>query len=453
MRTLISIACLILSLVLLGALAIKAASTSKAAAQPASAPRQALSITIPAAFLRQSIPDTRSNADTLRRGRYLVIAGDCMSCHLSAGGEPFAGGLALNTPFGTIYSSNITSDPESGIGAWTTEQFYRAMHDGIGVKGENLYPAFPYPWFRRFSRADTDAILAYLKTTPAVIYTPPANDLHFPLNIRATVKGWNLLYLEGGEYKADPTQSAQWNRGAYLVKGPGHCSGCHTPKGRLGADLAAQSFYGGTLDHWVAPDLTPNVRSGLGGWGLEDISEYLKTGRNIHAGAAGAMADVVTYSTSLLTDADRDAIAVYLRTLSPSPAQTGVAPSAGAMSRGAAIYSDVCASCHLENGIGQPRYFPPLGHNAIVQQPQATGLEHLILAGGRIGSTSSRPSPLTMPSFAWKLSDQEIADVATYIRNSWGNQAPTVPSSEIAQLRNRLGLDIRRPTANSGDWH
>jgi mono/diheme cytochrome c family protein len=326
------------------------------------------------------------------------------------------------------------------------------MHDGIGARGENLYPAFPYPWFRRLSRADTDAILAYLKTTPPVKYTPPANDLHFPLNLRAMVKGWNLLYLKGGEFKDNPAQSAQWNRGAYLVNGPGHCSGCHTPKGRLGADLTAQSFHGGNLDNWVAPDLTPNTRSGLGGWGLEDISEYLKTGRNIHAGAAGAMADVVTYSTSLLTDADRHAIGIYLRSLTPSPVQAGVAPPGSALRKGAAIYSDVCASCHLENGVGQPRYFPPLGHNAMLQQADATGLEHLILAGGRIGSTPSRPSPLSMPSFAWKLSDQEIADVATYIRNSWGNQASVVSASEVAQTRSRLGLDVRRPTANSGDW-
>jgi mono/diheme cytochrome c family protein len=236
------------------------------------------------------------------------------------------------------------------------------------------------------------------------------------------------------------------------VNGLGHCSGCHSPKGRLGADVSSQTFYGGDLDGWVAPDLTPNARSGLGGWDLQDISEYLKTGRNIHAGAAGAMADVVTYSTSLLSDADRHAMAVYLRTLMPSPELKGDAPPAAAMRRGAAIYSDACASCHLENGIGQPRYFPPLEHNAMLQQVDVTGLEHLILAGGRIGSTPSRPSPLTMPSFAWKLSDQEIADVSTYIRNSWGNEAPPVPVSSVTRLRTRLGLNTRRPTANSGDW-
>ena len=236
------------------------------------------------------------------------------------------------------------------------------------------------------------------------------------------------------------------------MNGPGHCSGCHTPKGRLGADLSTQHFYGGDLDSWVAPDLTSNSRTGLGSWGLEDVSDYLKTGRNLHAGAAGAMADVVTYSTSLMTDADRHAIAVYLRSLPPSPGRTAAPAQTNAMSRGAAIYSDACASCHLENGVGQPGYFPPLKHNAMLQQTDTTGLTHLILAGSHIASTASRPSPLTMPSFAWKLSDQEIADVSTYIRNSWGNEALAVDVSNITALRKRLGLDVRRPTSNSGDW-
>jgi mono/diheme cytochrome c family protein len=452
MRTSVKTAWIALGMVLFGALLRQAGPKDRAIAQRNATVEDKVSSAIPTALLQQLIPDTRPDAATLRRGQYLVAAGDCMSCHLREEGEPFAGGLPLKTPFGTIYSSNITSDRETGIGGWTSEQFYHAMHDGIGAQGEYLYPAFPYPWFRRVARADTDAILAYLKTTPAVRYTPPENELHFPLNFRPLVKGWNLLYLKGEEFKARPDRSAQWNRGAYLVNGLGHCSGCHSPKGRLGADVSSQPFYGGDLDSWVAPDLTPNGRSGLGGWDLEDISEYLKTGRNTHAGAAGAMADVVTYSTSLLSDADRRAMAVYLHSLMPSPDLKNEAPPADAMRRGAAIYSDVCGSCHLENGVGQPRYFPPLEHNAMLQQDDATGLEHLILAGGRIASTPSRPSPLTMPSFAWKLSDQEIADVSTYIRNSWGNEAPAVPVSSVTRLRSHLGLNTRRATANSGDW-
>jgi mono/diheme cytochrome c family protein len=403
------------------------------------------------ALLSEPIADSTPNAAQLRRGQYLVAAGDCMSCHIRDGGEPLAGGLGLRTPFGIIYSANITSDQKTGIGAWTSDQFYRAMHDGIDDEGKNLYPAFPYPWFRRASREDDDAILAYLKTTPAVSYTPPANGLHFPLNFRFMVKGWNLLYLNAHDFQSDPSQSADWNRGAYIVNGFGHCGACHTPLNALGAAKSNRDFYGAKLDNWTAPDLTGNERSGLGGWSVDDIAEYLRNGRNAHAGAGGPMADVVTYSTSLMSDEDRRAMAVYLKSQTASPGSVSGQPDPGAMRRGAAIYSDVCASCHLEDGVGQPRIFPPLGHNAMLQQADPTGLEHLILAGTRIGTSSSRPSPLTMPSFAWKLSDSEIADVSTYLRNSWGNQAPTVGINEVHELRHSLGLETVHFTANSGD--
>jgi mono/diheme cytochrome c family protein len=405
----------------------------------------------PTQLLTQPITDSTPNAALLRRGQYLVAAGDCMSCHLREGGEPLAGGLGLKTPFGVIYSPNITSDKETGIGNWSSQQFYHAMHDGIDDEGKNLYPAFPYPWFRLVSREDDDAILAFLKTTPAVKYAPPENDLHFPLNIRAMVKGWNLLYFNSHDFKADPGRSPEWNRGAYLVNGFGHCGGCHTPKNSLGADKSDRQFHGGTLDNWVAPDLSANQRTGLGNWNIDDITEFLRTGRNAHAGAGGAMADVITYSTSLMSDADRHAMAVYLKDQPASPSPTLRQPEPGAMHRGAQIYSDACASCHLENGVGEPRYFPPLGRNATLQQADPTGLEHLILAGSRIGTSPSRPSPLTMPSFAWKLDDQEIADVSTYIRNSWGNEAAGVSISDVRDARKRLNLESVHLTANSGD--
>src|SRR6202167_4698267 len=189
----------------------------------------------PAALLSQQIPDSMPNAAQLRRGQYLVATGDCMSCHLRDRGEPLAGGLGLKTPFGVIYSPNITSDRQTGIGGWSSDQFYHAMHDGIGAHGENLYPAFPYPWFRRASREDVDAIFAYLKITPAVSYTPPANDLPFPLNFRFMLKPWNLLFLNSHEFQTAPNQSGEWNRGAYIINGLGHCGGCHTPKNAFGA--------------------------------------------------------------------------------------------------------------------------------------------------------------------------------------------------------------------------
>lgn len=402
-------------------------------------------------LLSEPIPDSTPNAAQLRRGQYLVAVGDCMSCHLREGGEPLAGGLGLHTPFGVIYSANISPDKDTGIGNWTGDQFYRAMHDGIDDQGSNLYPAFPYAWFRLASREDDDAILAYLKTTPAIKYNPPANRLPFPLDYRVMVKGWNLLYLKTDGFQPDPGQSAEWNRGAYLVNGLGHCGGCHTPLNALGAPKSDQQFFGGKLDNWVAPDLTSNERTGLGGWSIDDIAEYLANGRNAHAGAGGAMAEVVSYSTSLMNDQDRRAIAVYLKSQGASPGIADVPPGAAAMRRGAAIYSDACASCHLEDGVGQPRLFPPLGRNAMLQQADPIGLEHLILAGARIGTSAERPSPLSMPSFAWKLTDSEIADVATFIRNSWGNQAAAVSAGEVSDARKRLGLTTEHLTANSGD--
>ena len=414
-------------------------------------PRHPVSGVIPTQLLAEPIADSTSNVAQLRRGQYLVAAGDCMSCHLREGGEPLAGGLGLKTPFGVIYSPNITSDQETGIGDWTNDQFYRAMHDGIDDEGKNLYPAFPYPWFRLISHEDDDAILAFLKTTPAVKYSPPKNDLIFPLSIRSIVKGWNFLFLKSQDFQTDASQSPEWNRGAYLVNGPGHCGGCHTPKNALGADKSKVEFHGATLDNWVAPDLTRNDRTGLGRWNTDDVSEYLRTGRNAHAGAGGAMADVITYSTSLMSDADRHAMAVYLKSQAARPSVAHAQPDPGAMRRGAAIYSDACASCHLDDGVGQPRYFPPLGHDAMLQQADPIGLEHLILAGTRIGTSPSRPSPLTMPSFAWKLTDKEIADVSMYIRNSWGNQAATITESDVRDARKRLNLETVHLTANSGD--
>jgi mono/diheme cytochrome c family protein len=437
--------------ILIGSAAAILGVVGLAVGQMPALPAHPSSAVTPPGLLTQPISDSTPNAAQLRRGQYLVAAGDCLSCHLRDGGEPFAGGLGLNTPFGVIYTSNITPDRATGIGAWSSDQFYRAMHDGKSSQGHDLYPAFPYPWFKLVSREDDDAIFAYLMSLPAVSYSSPKNDLAFPLNFRSFVGAWNLLFLDSNDFQSDPEQSAEWNRGAYLVNGLGHCGGCHTPKNSFGADKSKQELHGGKLDNWVAPDLTSNTRIGLGDWSVEDIAEFLGTGRNGHAAAGGAMADVIRYSTSLLSDADRRAIAVYLKS---QPASAGIessAPEAGAMRRGAAIYSDACASCHLDNGVGQSRLFPPLGKDAMLQQPDPTGLEHLILAGTRIGVSASRPSPLGMPSFAWKLTDQEIADVSTFIRNSWGNEAAPVAASGVADLRKKLGLQTVRLTDNSGD--
>ncbi|HEX3677634.1 MAG TPA: c-type cytochrome [Sphingomicrobium sp.] len=390
-------------------------------------------------LLTEPIPNI-PNADVIRRGRYLTIAGDCVSCHTRRGGRPFEGGLGLQTPFGIIYSANLTSDRDNGIGAWTPEQFFHALHDGIAPGGKRLYPALPYPHFTIVSRADTDAILAYLKTVPPVHYAQPSNRLPFPIDIRWSLIGWDQLNFSPHEFRSNPAMSAQWNRGAYLVEGLGHCGACHTPKTALGVELRDQAYHGSAIENWLAPDLTANPRTGLGRWSVGDILQYLKTGRNVHANASGLMAEVVAYSTSLMSDSDLLAIATYLKSIPASATLSGPAPQAQAMRAGSAIFFDACTACHLAGGKGQAGTFPPLQGSGIVQQHDATGVLRLILAGGRTAPTLSRPSFQTMPSFAWKLSDQEVADVATYVRNSWGNRAPLVDAREAAKMRSTLKL-------------
>jgi mono/diheme cytochrome c family protein len=389
--------------------------------------------------LTEPIPDG-PNADLIRRGRYLTIAGDCASCHTSRNGRPFQGGLGLQTPFGIIYSANLTSDRENGIGAWTPEQFFRALHDGVAPGGKHLYPALPYPHFTIVSRSETDAILAYLKTVPAVHYAQPANRFPFPLNIRASLIGWDALEFSPHSFHANPAMSPQWNRGAYLVEGLGHCGACHTPKSILGAEIHDQAYRGAAIENWVAPDLTANPRTGLGRWSAADIVQYLRSGRNAHANASGLMGEVVAYSTSLMSDTDLSAIATYLKSLPPSPSHPSPAPEASAMRTGSAIFFDGCTACHLGGGRGQPGMFPPLQGSSVAQQNDPTGVIRLILAGTRTAPTRTRPSFQSMPSFAWKLSDQEVADVATYVRNSWGNRAPPVDAHEVAAIRSKLNL-------------
>lgn len=391
------------------------------------------------AILTEPIPDG-PNADLVRRGRYLAIAGDCLSCHTRRGGRPFEGGLGLQSPFGIIYSANITSDPDTGIGSWTPDQFYRALHEGRSDDGDRLYPAMPYPHFDMIPRADSDAILAFLKTVPPAHYDAPANRLPFPVNIRLAMIGWNMLNFSPHPFKADPNRSAAWNRGAYLVQGPEHCGACHTPKNMLQAEENGQAFRGSVIEDWFAPDLTGNPRSGLGSWSAADIVQYLRSGRNSHSNASGLMGEVVTYSTSLLSDSDLAAIATYLKSLPPSPAIASPAPDAAAMQAGSAIFFDQCTACHLGGGRGQSGMFPPLRGSAVAQQRDATGLIHLILGGGRTAPTLSRPGFQSMPSFAWKLNDQQVADVATYVRNSWGNRAPPVDAGKVASIRSKLKL-------------
>jgi mono/diheme cytochrome c family protein len=374
----------------------------------------------------------------IERGRYLTDAGDCVSCHTADGGKPYAGARAIETPFGKIYSPNITPDRETGIGAWSDDEFYHAMHDGIGPDGARLYPAFPYPYFTKLTRDDVNAIRAYLNTLPPVNQVRPANALMWPLNYRVFMRGWDWMYFKPGTYVPHPDKSAEWNRGAYLVEGAAHCGACHTPKSITGADKTSDAFTGGNLQNWFAPNLTANAQSGLGNWSTQDIVEYLKTGRNRFSGATGLMSEVVSNSTSKLTDADLKAIAIYLKDVtdkgSPAPSE----PDHSAMSAGAAVFNDSCAACHRRDGKGVPRMFPPLAHNANVQAADPASTIRVILQGAQTVVTDARPTPSTMPAYNWKLTDAQIAAVATYVRNQWGNAASPVSAGQVTSLRKEL---------------
>jgi mono/diheme cytochrome c family protein len=372
----------------------------------------------------------------IQRGKELVAAGDCEGCHTVQGGAKFAGGRPLQTPFGTIYTSNITSDAETGIGSWTEDQFYRAMHEGIDNKGNHLYPAFPYPWFTKVTRQDVEAIHAYLGTLPAVRYRRPGNTLPWPLDQRATMAGWNTFYFKPGTYEPDPNRSTQWNRGAYLVFGLGHCGACHTPDNFLGAAKADRHLQGGVLSDWFAPSLVGDRRDGLGNWTEQQIVNFLKTGQTKDGVAYGPMEEVVHYSTSAMSDDDLKAIAVYLKSL---PAAKGPAaasrPASDIANAGQAIYVDSCSACHGENGQGVAELFPALKASAIVQGENPTTVIRLILNGGHAVATDQRPTGVSMPSFGWKLSDAEVAALASYIRSAWGNEAAPVSASDVQDER------------------
>jgi mono/diheme cytochrome c family protein len=379
--------------------------------------------------------------DPVARGRYLVVTGDCETCHTAPGGQKFAGARGIRTPIGIIYSANLTPDVKTGIGSWSEADFYRALHKGIAHGGKNLYPAFPYTYFTRMSRADVDAIWAYLRTLPPTYQVKPPNKLPFPLSVRPLIAIWNALFFRPREFRPNPAMSAEWNRGAYLVSGPGHCGGCHTPKNLFLADRKSHALQGARLNDWVALDLTEGPRSGLASWSKGDIVEFLRSGRNARAAASGSMQEVIYYSTSGMSDSDLAAIATYLKQLPPPRPGKGAEPPSEAMMRaGQAIYADTCAACHGGNGEGQPRYFPPLAGDASVQARDPTTIIRIILAGSRSVPTPAAPTPLAMPEFDWKLNDTGVAAVASYVRNSWGNIAPAVAPRNVAKLRRRYGV-------------
>jgi mono/diheme cytochrome c family protein len=387
-------------------------------------------------------PLTNSQSfDRIERGRYLAILADCTACHTAPGGQPFAGGLVLKTPFGNLAAPNITPDSETGIGNWTDDEFVASMHDGRGRGGMRLFPAMPYPAYTKMTHDDVLAIRSYLATVSPVRNAVAANQLPFPLSIRTNILFWNLLNFTEGRFQPNMQRSAEWNRGAYIVQGAAHCGTCHTPKTILGGDKVGAPLAGAMLQGWFAPNITADPHKGIGSWSQEDIVQYLKTGANSWTLASGPMAEAVVHSTSNMTDQDLAAIAVYLKDsgIAWSASKTApVASDSGIMHAGSAIYKDSCAACHKDSGAGESDLFPRLARSALVQSDDATTLIRIVLQGSRAVSTSSKPTAPAMPALDWRLNDAQVASVLTYIRNSWGNAAAPVAARAVASQRRAL---------------
>jgi mono/diheme cytochrome c family protein len=369
-------------------------------------------------------------------GKALVEAGDCAGCHTADPAKPFAGGKRIDTPFGAIYAPNLTPDGETGIGAWTDDNFTRAVRTGTGPDGSLYYPAFPYPYFTRMTKDDTLAIRAYLGTLAPVVSRNKPPELNWPLGYRRLMRAWNWLFFKPGLFEPDQSKSAAWNRGGYLVTGLGHCGACHTPKNYFGADKTAQALSGSEIGGWFAPRLDGAVRTGLQSWSAQDIVEYLQSGRNARSHAGGPMAEVIVNSTSKMSDADVRAIAAYLKDLPPVRRETKVTPPDEAeMNAGQAVYAKLCVACHESDGSGAPRIYPPLPANALLQSINPSSTLRVILDGAHTVTTPRAPNTGEMPGYAKQLSDEQIAAVTNYIRNSWGNAAPLVTPAQVAKAR------------------
>jgi mono/diheme cytochrome c family protein len=375
----------------------------------------------------------------ISRGRIVAVAADCAACHTRPGGGAYAGGYSLQTPFGAILSTNITPDRKTGIGNWTERDFFRAVRHGRSPDGL-LYPAMPYTAYVQINDTDMHDLWAYVRSLKPVPSDSGGTHLSFPYNIRLLVAGWNMLFFDNRPFAVAPDRPAEWNRGRYLVDALGHCAACHSPKNMLGADRGGKYLHGGTLQGWFAPELTNGVAHGLGSWSRADIVEYLKTGSNGHAVAAGPMAEAVEHSTQFIPERDLAAMATYLKSLPGTEpgARTPLAAADPAMRRGAHIYSVQCSACHAPRGQGIAGMVTRLSNNPLVRAPDPSSLIHVVLKGGRAAVTDSNPTGAGMPAFGWKLDDADAAAVLTYIRNSNGNAAPAVTAKQVAALRGDL---------------
>ncbi|MDN0082752.1 cytochrome c [Crenobacter sp. SG2305] len=404
----------------------------------------------------------RADADTdlVKRGEYLARAADCVACHTASGGQPYAGGYGIESPLGTIYSTNITPSKNGGIGNYSEAQFDAALRHGIRADGAHLYPAMPYTSYVKLAPDDVKALYQYFMHGVAPVDgAAKATELPFPFSVRLAMAGWNMLFLDKAPFQPDPAKSVEWNRGAYLVEALEHCSSCHTPRNALMAEQSGQAYAGGALGAWFAPNITADPVSGLGGWSESEVVEYLKTGRVPgKAQAAGPMAEAVEHSLQHLSDADLKAIAVYVKDLpairdehdqqpghvfgssnSDEATLRGVAGvSASNSAGGAELFSAVCASCHQPTGGGsKDQYYPSLSHNTTLGRGDTRNLIAVILHGV---ARKADGKDVFMPGFGADslvnpLSDQQIADVANYTLKQYGNPALKVSAHDVAAAR------------------
>ncbi|WP_439114813.1 c-type cytochrome [Hydrogenophaga sp.] len=384
-----------------------------------------------------------ASAEQVQRGAYLARAGNCAACHTARGGEPYAGGHAIQTPFGPVFAGNLTPDPEHGLGRWSADAFWRAMHHGQSRDGRLLNPVFPYESFTRVSREDSDALYAFLHSLPPVAQPNRPHGLRFPYNTQAALAVWRELYFEPASFQPEPARSAEWNQGAYLVRGLGHCAACHAPRDALGGLQQAGTLSGGLMaaQGWYAPSLHARSEAGVAHWSAQQVVDLLKTGV-VHGGGGGVsvmgpMAEVVFQSTQYLNDADLRAMTAYLQALPPIEVAATPEPRATAaqLALGDQVYQQHCVDCHGASGQGAPTAYPALAGNRAVTLASHVNPVQAILSGGFAPATAGNPQPYGMPPYRTLLTDTEVAAVASFIRQSWGNQAGAVTALDVQRVR------------------
>lgn len=380
------------------------------------------------------VQQVTSSSEQIARGRYLTQAADCAACHTAVGGAPLAGGYPLDTPFGTIYGSNLTPSADQGIGRWTKDDFFQALTQGVAPGGRHLYPAMPYTSYKGISREDADAIYAYLMSRPAVDVAIPANDMPFPFNQRMALIGWNLLFRNSDPLPASSQgSSAEWQRGRYLSDVLGHCGECHTPRGMLGQMEVNKPMQGGDLGRFIAPDITPQALAQRG-WTPEDLSRFLSTGLAPQGSAFSEMHMVVDLSTRHLTPEDHRALVTYL--MGDKPPQPVAAKIGQGSDAGRITYLDQCSACHERDGAGIPHVAVAMRDNATLRQPDGKNLIVSVLDGLPAQQFPGNESMQSMPGFADRLDDAQIAELVNYLRVTWGGLPADITAEQVKALRN-----------------